>query len=122
MAERLVDGTVAVGPEARSLGEFLLAAPSPGMRPVFRWYRSVTSGLMPAQLRAGFGLPWRARDRATFAASRALIGAGYRAMPAAVRQLPAYLDARARLEQRRSGPMGRLIGGLAFRLAVRGIG
>ncbi len=82
---------------AREIAELLFSPPLPGLRPLMRWYRIMTAGLMPKRLRGEFGLSFeRARERATFVASiRLLRGESW--LPPRLRYLPAYIDARRRL-------------------------
>jgi uncharacterized protein (DUF2236 family) len=90
-------GVIRVGAKARELGTFLMQPPRPALAPVWRWYAIMTAGLLPAELRQGFGLPMGTRQRALFAASvRALRGAR-RLLPPSVRYIPAYIRAQARV-------------------------
>lgn len=108
--------TLTVGTQAREMASFLLAAPSPKLRPVFAWYRAVTAGLMPPRLRLGFDLSWGPAERALFRASTPIIRGAYAVTPRALRYLPAYVEARSRIAGRAPGRLA----GLTYRLAVRG--
>ena len=92
---------IAVGAPAREMAFFLLGGddPSPGMR----WYRRFTAGLLPQKLRAPFGLPDGSRDRRAFGRSLRVIRQVYPRMPARLRHIPAYVEAKRRLEGR-EGP------------------
>jgi uncharacterized protein (DUF2236 family) len=50
--------------------------------------RLLTAGLLPEQLRAGFGLPWTARHRGSFDATMRLLAAAYPRLPEKVRHWP----------------------------------
>lgn len=50
--------------------------------------RLLTAGLLPEQLRAGFGLPWKAWHRHSFDATMRLLAAAYPRLPEKVRHWP----------------------------------
>ncbi|MCI0142445.1 DUF2236 domain-containing protein [Arthrobacter bambusae] len=50
--------------------------------------RLLTAGLLPEQLRAGFGLPWKARHRRSFDAIMRLLAVAYPRLPEKVRHWP----------------------------------
>ena len=98
-----------VSPAAAEIGAFLFRPPAPGMGGVMSWYRDITAGLMPAELRPGFGLRFESRERARFARSIALLR-GWRHLPGRLRYLPPYWDALRRLDGGRGpGRLGRLL-------------
>ncbi len=108
--------TLTVGRPAREMAAFLLASPSPSLRPVFAWYRVITAGLMPPRLRLELELPWGPAERALFRALTPVIRGVYAVTPRALRYLPAYVEARSRLAGRTPGRLA----GLTYRLAMRG--
>jgi uncharacterized protein (DUF2236 family) len=55
-----------------------------------------TAGLLPAELRASFGMSWGPADEAAFRALRAGMGAVYRRLPPSMRFHPAYRAAMQR--------------------------
>ena len=50
--------------------------------------RLLTAGLLPERLRAGFGLPWNARDRRSFDGTMRLLAAAYPRLPEKARHWP----------------------------------
>lgn len=86
-----------VGEPAREMAGFLFRAPHPSLEPVARWYRMMTSELLPPPVRVGFG--WRSTraDRLAFAASLRALRLSYRAVPSRLREVPAYSHAKRRL-------------------------
>jgi len=104
-----------VGERARELCGFLLTAPRPALKPLWRWYAVVTAGLLPAGLRDAYGLRWGLRQRALHRGTMAALELSYRRLPERLRHLPAYVDAHRRL----SGNKDRdLFGRLAKRLVL----
>jgi uncharacterized protein (DUF2236 family) len=89
---------LAVATPAREMARFLLS--SPALRPpaLATWYRTMTAGLMPEPLRAPFGLHFGARERVVYRASIQALRGIHRALPERARWVPAYADARRRLE------------------------
>jgi uncharacterized protein (DUF2236 family) len=57
----LASGGIQVGPTAKNLARDVLFPRPCLLRPVGPVFRLVTAGLLPAQLREGYGLPWNAR-------------------------------------------------------------
>lgn len=93
--ERYVDGMLAsdaitFGPAASRVAAWLLRPPSRALVPLFRAYGALTARLLPPRLRAQLGLPFGPAERALIAASLPVLRVGYRALPDAVRTLPAY--------------------------------
>ena len=88
---------LAVGGPARDVGTFLLSAPSAPMVPVMRWYTTLTAGMLPPPVRAGYGLPWSAVDERIYAASLRALRLGWSRLPERLRLRPEYLEARRRL-------------------------
>ncbi|MGE5226655.1 MAG: oxygenase MpaB family protein [Planctomycetaceae bacterium] len=98
--DRTVEGLV-VSDETRSLGAAVLAPDvSAPLRPATALLRFVTAGLLPARLRAPFGLGWSpARERA-LAGVAATIRAGGPLLPDVARRWPQAREADARLSGR----------------------
>jgi uncharacterized protein (DUF2236 family) len=89
-----------VSPTAREIADQILAGSGRvWLRPP-RWYRAITARMLPERLRTGFGLTLDERDER--AADRALrwIRRIYPRMPARLRYVGPYQEARARLQGR----------------------
>ena len=94
---------LAVGEPARNMAAFLLSPAALRPEAVARWYRTMTTGLLPRALRKAFGLPWSTRHKLTYRASLAALRRSYRLVPLRLRAMPAYADAMRRL----AGKQGR---------------
>jgi uncharacterized protein (DUF2236 family) len=69
IAEVMASGEVRVGEGARVIARTILAPPMPvWRRPIWGIVRGMTVGQLPEALREQYGLPWRWRERALFAA------------------------------------------------------
>jgi uncharacterized protein (DUF2236 family) len=88
---------VAVGGPARETADFLLRAPRPALEPIARWYRTMTTGLLPEPVRQGFGFRFTRRDRVAFDASLVALRQSYRLLPLKLREVPAHAHARRRI-------------------------
>jgi uncharacterized protein (DUF2236 family) len=108
---RMVDSDeLAVGKPAREVGAFLLSAPNAPMVPVMRWYTTLTSGMLPPRVRAGYGLPFSRADELVYDASLRALRLGWRRLPARLRLRPEYVEARRRLAGRpRPDRLGRAL-------------
>ncbi|MFW6050892.1 MAG: oxygenase MpaB family protein [Myxococcota bacterium] len=95
--------TLTVGRPAADIGRFLMAAPTPALEPAMRWYRIMTAGFLPPRLAEAYGLPFGRAERRVFDASLALIRRTYPLLPRRLRHIPAYVEARRRL-QGQEGP------------------
>jgi uncharacterized protein (DUF2236 family) len=95
--ERAVRGTLGVTRPAAEIARFLLAPATPLHAPLARAYRLVTALLLPESLRAPYGLGLGRRERAEAALHLGAFAAAYRALPRALRDVPAYSAARRRL-------------------------
>ena len=118
MARMLGSGEIAVGRPAREIARFVLAPPSRALAPVMDWYEVMTAGLLPPRLCDEFGLRFGRFERALYRASVAAMRTTVRALPRQLRYFPGYLEAEARLGGRRP----RLLGRLADRVAIAGLG
>jgi uncharacterized protein (DUF2236 family) len=88
---------LAVDTRARGLGNEVLHPPVPAMmRPAAAATRALTTGLLPASVRAAFGLRWRGRDRAAFRSLSRTVRATVRVLPPPVRYWPHYRVAQKR--------------------------
>lgn len=96
-AEMCASDTLAVGGPARAIGDFLFTAARPSAKPLLRWYRIMTAGLLPARLREQWGLPFGRVEAAIYQRSLGLIRASYGRLPERLRQVPAYVEAQHRL-------------------------
>jgi len=88
---------IVVGSAGASLGRFLMTPPTRLHAPLTRWYVAMTTGLLPAHLRAPFGLDFGLRDRALYRGTIRALRAAHRVTPSRVRQVPAYVEAGRRL-------------------------
>ncbi len=104
-----------VGDAGRRMGQFLLTPPNVAVRPMWKWYAVMTSGLLPERVRQGFGLRWGRRERALSAATLATLRVTCRRLPPQVRFLPAYLDACRRL---RGEPSRDPVGAVAEKIVL----
>ncbi|MEZ4239451.1 MAG: oxygenase MpaB family protein [Myxococcota bacterium] len=93
----LASDMLAVTPRAADVGRALLVAPDRVTAPVWATYRAITAHLLPARFRAPFGLRYGRRERAVALAALAAARAGYLRVPARIRWVPAYHEARWRL-------------------------
>jgi uncharacterized protein (DUF2236 family) len=94
----IADGIVCVGDDARRMGRVVLQPRFRGVpRMAFTPLRTITAGLLPASLRAQYGLPWRRSDRLLFATCTRLLPPVLRITPKAIRYLPPARQAYRRL-------------------------
>ena len=96
--ETLRSDRLAVGEAARRIGKSVLAGA--GRLPVPRAYRDVTAALLPERLRAGFELPFGETEQRRAARALALVRRLYPVLPARLRHVAPYQEARARLAGR----------------------
>lgn len=99
-----LDHALAVGPTARALADRILR-PDPPLLP--RALRPVptllAAAVLPDGVRAAYGLPWRRRERAAWAALRHTLRVVVPLLPATVREWPHARVARARVARARVG-------------------
>jgi len=100
---------LAVGKPAAELYHFIFQPPRRELKPVMEWYRLMTAGLLPERIRHQYGMAYGAAEEAAYKASIAAIGAVYRNLPGRVRYLPAYIDARRRIEGEGKDLIGRIV-------------
>ncbi|MEZ4400360.1 MAG: oxygenase MpaB family protein [Kofleriaceae bacterium] len=113
-----VDDTVAssvltVTAPARDLAGFLFGG---ALGPIVR---TLTAGLLPATVRAQYGLPFARRDRVAFAAVLGAARATRAVTPAGLWHTPAYRDAHRRLRGLPPSAWSRLVEAGLHRLAGR---
>ncbi|WP_426610365.1 oxygenase MpaB family protein [Bradyrhizobium sp. McL0616] len=91
--------TLTVSPAAREIATQIFTGARPWLRPP-RWYRALTTRMLPEQLRAGFGFELDERD--TQSADNALkwIRRVYPRLPDRLRYVGPYQEAQARLNGR----------------------
>ena len=101
------DGPVQVGPIARELAESILRPPLGPLHPrlarvpagLYAWTMAPALALLPARIRAGYGLPWGLSQRL----AAGWLSLGYRAwrplVPSSIRTMPWARRADARLAQ-----------------------
>ena len=92
--------TLAVGRPAREIAGFLLSPPSLPFRPVMRWYRTLTAGLLPARLREAYGLPFSRLDAKVHDGTLRALRAGWAHLPDRLRLRPEYIEAQRRIAGR----------------------
>lgn len=82
-------GALAIGPDARTVANALLAGPLARLAAPAGWLnRLVTAAWLPDDLRAAYGLPWSARRARHFARAMRLCRAARRTLPDAVMRWP----------------------------------
>ncbi len=95
--EMRASDTLAVGRPAREIGDFLFTAARPSARPLMRWYRIMTAGMLSPRLREQWGFSFTRAEQAIHAGSLALIRQSYHRLPGRLRYVPAYFEAQRRL-------------------------
>ncbi len=115
MQQMLDSDVIRVGQPAREIARFLFSSPRLATRPLFRWVKTMTAGLLPPRLRDEFGYAWDKRRQLAFDASVAALRRTYPKLPPRLRYVPAYVRARRRLAGK-SGPdrVGRALEKLAM--------
>lgn len=91
---------IAVGDPAREIASFLFSSPRPAARATLRHYELVTAGLLPPHVREGYGLRFNLADRAAFHATIAALRRALPHVPERLRMVPAYVEAKRRIEGR----------------------
>lgn len=81
---------------ARAIGQRLMTGAGSWIHPP-HWYRALTTAWLPQRLRAGFGLPFAAAERAAEARARRSLPRIYQRLPHAVRFVGPWREAQARL-------------------------
>ena len=100
-------GTLHVTAYARDLARFLLASPSPWFAPAMGGYRVLTAGLLPPELREPYGFVQGPARRAAFWLEVRGLRAAVSTLPARLRFVPAYVDARRRMQGKGPDRVGR---------------
>jgi uncharacterized protein (DUF2236 family) len=88
---------IRVAPPARQVARFLFTPRRSIEKPLVRWARIMTAGLMPERLRTDFGLSYSQSERRAFSASLLAIRTLYPRLPGRVRFVPAYRTALGRV-------------------------
>lgn len=90
-----------VGTPARDISTFLFGTKQlPGGQFYLPWIELLTAGMLPAQVREGYGLKWGRKEQANYERSLKMVRAIYPRLPKTVRYLPAYQEAKGRLKGR----------------------
>jgi len=97
-----------VGAASQRMAHFLLTPPNPAVIPLWKWYATITAGLLPDSLRQPLGFAWGPLDRFIHKASMAALKLAWRRLPDRLRWLPAYVDARRRLRGEARDPLGKM--------------
>jgi uncharacterized protein (DUF2236 family) len=97
VAAMLSGNELEVDGRARELGATVLRPPVRGV-PAAAWapFQAVTAGLLPASLRAAYGLPWGRRQKLLFTGARWSVPRLLPLLPPALRTLPPARSAAAR--------------------------
>ena len=96
--EALNSSMVAVGDPAREMADFLFNSERPAARPLMRWYRTMTAGLLPEKVRDGYRLKFGLKEQLVFKASLAAIRTAAPLLPSRFRYTPAYVEAMKRIK------------------------
>jgi uncharacterized protein (DUF2236 family) len=93
-----------VSATARAMAQGLLAGAGSWIRPP-HWYRALTAQWLPARFREEFALDFGAADQRAAERTRRWLPGIYRRLPSPVRYAGSWLEATARLDHRRAGPL-----------------
>lgn len=96
--EALNSNMIAVGEPAREMADFLFNSERPAAKPVMRWYRTMTAGLLPKKVREGYRLPFGPKEKLIFKTSLAAIRTTAPLLPERFRYTPAYVEATKRIK------------------------
>jgi uncharacterized protein (DUF2236 family) len=99
-SQMLASDEIAIGRPARDLAHFLLMSPSGWAHPVMRWNATITAGLLPPCIRQAYGLCWSGADQLIYKGSMQALRRSWPRLPERLRYVPAYVEARHRLEGR----------------------
>src|SRR5687767_12727803 len=88
MSDMLGGGRVNVTAASRTLAGHLLTPNTFLLRPAFHIFRLLTLGMLPPQIREGYGFTWDGRDQRAFERWAATLRAIRRYTPAVLRQWP----------------------------------
>jgi uncharacterized protein (DUF2236 family) len=101
---------LAVGRPARETARFLLTPPRGLAGPFVRGYGALTTGLLPARIREGFGLSFGPAEEASFRRTLRAVERLWPRLPDRLRWVPDYVEARRRLDGRpRPDTLGRAV-------------
>lgn len=104
----IASDVLTVGAASQRMARFLLTPPNRAVVPLWKWYATITAGLLPERLRGPLGFGWGPVDRWVHKASMAALKVAWRRLPDRLRWLPAYVDARRRLRGEASDPLGKV--------------
>jgi uncharacterized protein (DUF2236 family) len=109
--EEMTSGdALGVGRPARETARFLLTPPRGVMGPLMTSYAALTTGLLPAKIRAGYGLPFGPAEEASFQSTLATVERVWPWIPGRMRWVPDYVEARRRIDGRpRPDRLGRAV-------------
>jgi uncharacterized protein (DUF2236 family) len=97
-----------VSNQSRKIAEVLLSGTGTRL-PAPSWYRALTTRLLPARLREGFGLPYGEDERSRSERALATFQRVYPWLPDRLRHVGPYQEAHARLAGRSLGATARLL-------------
>ena len=97
-----------IGDASRRMTRFLLTPPNAAVVPLWKWYATITAGLLPDRLRRDLGFRWGRTEQIVQRASMAALKLAWRRVPDRLRWLPAYVDARRRLRGEGRDGFGKL--------------
>jgi len=90
LEQMYASGAITVGADARALAGALLSPPlGPAAVPLFRLTKLVTVGLLPADIRRGYGFTWATRRERAFRATMGLLRRLRWMLPSVLREWPA---------------------------------
>jgi uncharacterized protein (DUF2236 family) len=93
-----------VDDRSRSMAQKLLAGAGSRIRPP-RWYQALTAAWIPARFREGFALPFGCEEQSAAEKAQRWLPRFYRRMPAWLRFVGPFHEARARLAGRSPSPL-----------------
>ncbi len=93
---------LAVGAVGREIAGYLFSASDPVLEPAASWLRTLTAGLLPDPVRERFGLQLGAAERRAYERSIRLLRAWLPRLPARLRYVPPYFEARRRIAGRQA--------------------
>ncbi|HJQ84520.1 MAG TPA: oxygenase MpaB family protein [Candidatus Binatia bacterium] len=106
VAAMVASDALAIGPDGRAIADSILRPPlATALRPLGALGRFVTVGLLPAPLRARYGLQWSDGRDTVLSALALLLRRIVPRLPHCVRDMPHARSATARVRRRRADPL-----------------
>jgi len=118
IASMLASPILTVTPPARDMARFLFGrGPGQTQSRLGAFAELMAAGMLPARLRADFGLRFGAREQIAYAAAMSVMRPAVRLLPRRLRYLPAYVAARRRIDGKAPSELVRWIERRMFELA-----